>query len=37
MSMSHHSTEFADLTPLNRAKEQKAWYWYVHVVNTQRQ
>jgi UMF1 family MFS transporter len=21
-------TEFADLGPLNRAKEQKAWYWY---------
>jgi MFS transporter, UMF1 family len=26
--MSHGTTEFADLTPLNRAKEQKAWYWY---------
>jgi UMF1 family MFS transporter len=26
--MSHHATGFADLTPLNRAREQKAWYWY---------
>ena len=21
-------TEFADLGPLDRAREQKAWYWY---------
>lgn len=26
--MSHPTTEFADLGPLNRAREQKAWYWY---------
>ena len=26
--MSAPSTEFADLGPLNRAREQKAWYWY---------
>jgi MFS transporter, UMF1 family len=26
--MSDQATGFADLTPLNRAKEQKAWYWY---------
>jgi len=22
------NTGFADLGPLNRAREQKAWYWY---------
>ena len=27
MSM-QETTEFADLGPLNRANEQKAWYWY---------
>jgi MFS transporter, UMF1 family len=26
--MSAATTEFADLGPLNRAKEQKSWYWY---------
>ncbi|MEA2494287.1 MAG: transporter, family [Thermoleophilaceae bacterium] len=26
--MSAATTEFADLGPLNRAREQKAWYWY---------
>jgi UMF1 family MFS transporter len=26
--MAPASTAFADLTPLQRAKEQKAWYWY---------
>ncbi len=26
--MSHPTAEFADLGPLNRAREQKAWYWY---------
>jgi MFS transporter, UMF1 family len=28
MSMSAAATEFADLGPLNRAREQKSWYWY---------
>jgi UMF1 family MFS transporter len=28
MSMTSAPTEFADLGPLNRAREQKAWYWY---------
>ena len=28
LSMSAPPTEFADLGPLNRAREQKAWYWY---------
>jgi UMF1 family MFS transporter len=28
MSMTSATTEFADLGPLNRAREQKAWYWY---------
>jgi len=26
--MTSAPTEFADLGPLNRAREQKAWYWY---------
>ena len=26
--MTAGTTEFADLGPLNRAKEQKSWYWY---------
>ena len=26
--MTTPTTEFADLGPLNRAKEQKSWYWY---------
>jgi UMF1 family MFS transporter len=26
--MTGGSTAFADLTPLNRAREQRAWYWY---------
>ena len=26
--MTPGATGFADLTPLNRAREQKAWYWY---------
>ena len=26
--MAAGTTEFADLGPLNRAREQKAWYWY---------
>ena len=26
--MGQGATGFADLTPLNRAREQKAWYWY---------
>jgi UMF1 family MFS transporter len=28
MNMAVGATEFADLGPLNRAREQKAWYWY---------
>jgi MFS transporter, UMF1 family len=28
MSMSAAATEFADLGPLNRAREQRSWYWY---------
>jgi UMF1 family MFS transporter len=28
MSVSSATTGFADLGPLNRAREQKAWYWY---------
>jgi UMF1 family MFS transporter len=26
--MTQSATEFADLGPLNRAREQKSWYWY---------
>jgi UMF1 family MFS transporter len=26
--MTAETTEFADLGPLNRAREQKSWYWY---------
>ena len=26
--MTQGATGFADLTPLNRAREQRAWYWY---------
>jgi UMF1 family MFS transporter len=28
MSVTHGTAEFADLGPLNRAREQRAWYWY---------